>query len=244
MFRTIKWYLRFVLSLALHNGELKKADKMLALGKNQEYEDFVYSMVTGWAKDRMSDCGAKVNVYGIENLPKENGMLFVCNHQSNFDILLLLSYIPVPKGFIAKIELGRFPWVNQWMKRIHCLFMDRDDIKQSAQTIVEGIKQLKNGINMVIFPEGKRSKTGRIGEFKAGSFKLATKAKKPIVPVTIDGTMNIMEGNHYIIKPGTVNLYIHPPIETALMTKEEAAELPKRVKGIIEADMPYMKNTK
>ncbi len=241
MFRTIKWYLKFILSLSLHNGELKKADKMLTLGKNQEYEDFVYSTVTGWAKERMEDCGAKVNVYGIENIPKENGILFVCNHQSNFDILLLLSYIPVPKGFIAKIELEKFPWVNQWMKRIHCLFMDRDDIKQSAQIILSGIKQLKSGINMVIFPEGRRSKTGKMADFKSGSFKLATKAKKPIVPVTIDGTLNIMEGNHYIIKPATVNLYIHEPINTALMTKEEIAELPKKVKGIIEADMPYMK---
>ena len=114
-------------------------------------------------------------------------------------------------------------------------------MKQSAQIIVEGIKQLKSGINMVIFPEGKRSKTGRIGEFKAGSFKLATKAKKPVVPVTIDGTLGVMEGNHYIIKPGTINLYVHPPIDTALMTKEEAAELPVRVRDIIEADMPYMK---
>ena len=75
MFRTIKWYLKFIFSLALHNGELKKADKMLALGKNQEYEDFVYSMVTGWAKDRMNDSGAKVNVYGIENIPT---VLYLC----------------------------------------------------------------------------------------------------------------------------------------------------------------------
>ena len=73
-------------------------------------------------------------------------------------------------------------------------------MKQSAQTIIDGIKQLKAGINMVIFPEGTRSKGAPVGEFKAGSFKLATKSKAPIVPVTIDGTYKVMEGNKNKIK--------------------------------------------
>ena len=145
--------------------------------------------------------------------------------------------MPVAKGFVAKVELGKFPFINEWMKRIHCLFMDRSDIKQSAQIIVEGIKQLKSGINMVIFPEGTRSKTGKLGEFKAGSFKLATKSKRPLVPITIDGTRNIMEANNYKIKAETVNLYIHKPIDTTTLTKEEMAELPEKVKAIIEADL-------
>ncbi len=235
MFRTIKWYIKFICSLAFNNGELKRADRLLEAGKNDEYESFVTDKVSGWAMDRMTDSGARVNVHGLENLPKDKkGILFVSNHQSNFDILLLLSYLPVAKGFIAKTELGKFPFVNQWMRRIHCLFMDRHDVKQAAGVILDGIKQLKNGINMVIFPEGTRSKTGALGEFRGGSFKLATKSKCTLVPLTIDGTRGLMEANHYMIKNGTVDLYIHKPIDTAELTKEEAAELPARVKGIIE----------
>lgn len=237
MFRTIKWYTKFIGSLIFKKVHLMKADKLLKAGKNDEYEKYVTESVTDWAKRRMKDSGANVNVYGIENLPKDGSMLFVSNHQSNFDILLLLSYVPVAKGFVAKVELGKFPFINEWMKRIHCLFMDRSDIKQSAQIIVEGIKQLKSGINMVIFPEGTRSKTGKMGEFKAGSFKLATKSKRPLVPITIDGTRNIMEANNYKIKAETVNLYIHKPIDTTTLTKEEMAELPEKVKAIIEADL-------
>ena len=162
MFRTIKWYAKLIGSLAINNPKLKKADKLLEEGRKEEYEDFVTKKVSDWAMDRMNDSGAKVNVYGIENLPEDKNILFVSNHQSNFDILLLLAYLPVPKAFVAKVELEKLPFINQWMKRIHCLFMDRNDIKQSAQIIIEGIKQLKSGINMVIFPEGTRSKTGKL----------------------------------------------------------------------------------
>ena len=115
--------------------------------------------------------------------------------------------------------------------------MDRGDIKQSAQIIIEGIKQLKNGINMVIFPEGTRSKTGELGEFKAGSFKLAIKSKRPLVPIMIDGTRNIMEANNYKIKAETVNLYIHKPIDTTELSKEDIAQLPEKVKAIINSEL-------
>lgn len=237
MFRTIKWYIKLIGSLAINNPQLKKADKLLKDGKKEEYEDFVTKKVSGWAMGRMKDSGSKVNVYGIENLPKDKNILFVANHQSNFDILLLLAYLPVPKGFVAKEELEKLPFISQWMKRIHCLFMNRKDIKQSAQIIIEGIKQLKSGINMVIFPEGTRSKTGRLGEFKSGSFKLATKSKCPIVPLTIDGTRNIMEANNYRIKPVTVNLYIHPAIDVTSLSKDETAQLPEKVRETIEKDL-------
>lgn len=239
MFRSIKWYLKFIGSLIINDPQLKKADKYLEQGNKEQYEDFVTEKVTDWARKRITDSGASVNVYGIENLPHKDNVLFVSNHQSNFDILLLLAYLPCPKGFVAKVELEKFPFVNKWMKRIHCLFMDRNDIKQSAQIIIEGIKQLKNGINMVIFPEGTRSKTGELGEFKSGSFKLASKSKKLIVPLTIDGTRNVMEANNYKIKPAQINLYIHPPIDSSTLTKEELAQLPDRVKATIEAKLPY-----
>ncbi len=239
MFRTIRWYVKFIGSLIINNPKLKKVDRLLADGKNEEYEEYVTAKVAGWAMDRMNDSGAKVNVYGAENIPKDGSVLFMSNHQSNFDILLLLAYLPVPKAFVAKVELEHFPFLSQWMKRIHCLFMDRNDMKQSAQIIIDGIKQLKNGINMVIFPEGTRSKTGELGEFKSGSFKLATKSKRPLIPVTIDGTRNVMEANNYIIKPETINLYIHEPIDTTQLSKEEISALPEKVKQIIESDLHF-----
>lgn len=237
MLRSIYWYTNFIFSLIFKQSKLKKVDKLLEQDKKEEYEDTVYNLVTEWAKDRVKASGAKINVIGLENIPDVKGILFVANHQSNFDILSLLAYLKVPKGFVAKTELGKIPMLSQWMKRIHCLFMDRDDMKQSAQTIIQGIKQLKSGINMVIFPEGTRGKNGVMGEFKAGSFKLATKAKAPIVPITIDGTYKIMEGNNNIIKPADVNIYIHPAIFTAELSKEEINELPDKVENIVKSKL-------
>lgn len=237
MFRSIYWYTNFIFSLLIRKKELKKVDKLLADGKVEEYEKTTYNYVTEWAKSRIKASGASINMIGLENIPDQKGILFMSNHQSNFDILSLLAYLGVPKGFVAKTELGKVPMLSDWMKRIHCLFMDRNDIKQSASVILEGIKQLKSGINMVIFPEGTRGKNGVMGEFKSGSFKLATKAKAPIVPVTIDGTYKIMEGNHNIIKPANVNIYIHEPIFTSELSKEEINRLPEKVEGIIKSKL-------
>ncbi len=237
MFRSIYWYANFIFSLFVRKKDLKKVDRLLADGKIEEYEQTTYNYVTEWAIKRIKASGASINMIGLENIPNQKGILFISNHQSNFDILSLLAYLGVPKGFVAKTELGKVPMLSDWMKRIHCLFMDRNNIKQSASVIIEGIKQLKAGINMVIFPEGTRGKNGVMGEFKSGSFKLATKAKAPIVPITIDGTYKIMEGNKNIIKPANVNIYIHKPIFTAELSKEEINELPEKVENIIRSKL-------
>ena len=115
--------------------------------------------------------------------------------------------------------------------------MDRSSLKKSAAAIIEGVNILKNGYSLVIFPEGTRSKGGPMCEFKAGSFKLATKAKVPIVPVTINGSYKLMEANNNMIKPAEVDLYIHPMIETYNLTKEEEKQLHTVVENIIKSKL-------
>lgn len=103
--------------------------------------------------------------------------------------------IPGGVGFVAKDSLGNIPGLSSWMKRIHCLFLDRKDIRKGLQTILEGAEYLKEGYSMCIYPEGTRSTNGELGEFKGGSLKMAQKAKAPIVPVAIRGTRDIFENN-------------------------------------------------
>ena len=238
MFRSPFWYTKAAISLFFSKKPLKKAEKLLLTENSTNCDIFATNYVHQWAKNRIKDSGSAINVKGLENIPDQNGILFMSNHQSNFDILLLLAKLPVPHGFVAKAELDHIPYFSRWMRCIHCLFMDRNDMKQSAQTIIDGIKQLKSGINMVIFPEGTRSKGAPVGEFKAGSFKLATKSKAPIVPITIDGTYKVMEANNNKIKPAEINLTIHEPIYTDKLTKEEIAELPEKVRNIIVSALP------
>ena len=239
MFRSIVWYLNFAFTLLFTLPKLSKVNtwdkNILSEEEKLKRDDFVFNYVSKWAENKIKLAGATVKIFGEENIPKDETVLFMSNHQSNFDIALFLACIKTKKGFVAKLELGKIPILNQWMKKIDCVFMDRSSIRKSAEAIAEATKLLKKGRSMVIFPEGTRSKTGALSDFKAGSFKLATKSKVKIVPVTIKGSRNIMEANGNKIKPGIIEMYIHPPIDTKGISKEEEENLPNKVKSIIES---------
>lgn len=241
MLRTIAFYSKFATSLLTTMPLTKRTTK-----KVKEFDDnkqlleryqHIHEVSTNWAKPFLKLSKTNVKVYGEENLPKDGAVLFVSNHQSNIDIPLLMCFIDKPKGFIAKIEIKKVPMIRTWMEWMGCVFMDRSSLKKSAAAIIEGVKILKSGQSLVIFPEGTRSKGAPMAEFKAGSFKLATKAKVPIVPITINGSYKVMEGNKYLIKPATVELYIHKPIFTDNITKEEELELPKKVQKIVASKL-------
>lgn len=226
MLRTIIWYAHFAGSLIWKIppvGRLRKLKKQLP---KEEFSLLIENFVAKWAVKHIKYSGAKIIVKGEENIPKDGAVLFVSNHQSNFDLAVFLGCIHKPKGYIAKIEVLKIPVLKAYMEFMQCIFMDRSDFKKSAKAILDGVDILKGGQSLVIFPEGTRSKGGPVGEFKAGSFKLATKSKVPIIPVTIDGSYKIMEANKNWIKPGTIYVTIHEKIETAGLTKEQEAMLP------------------
>lgn len=233
MVRTIYFYLCFVISLLFSSIYRIKIKLLTNKGDLKGRRDYIHKISHSWAKFIINASGAKVNIIGLENIPKDQTVLFVSNHQSNFDIPLLLGTIDVPKGFIAKKELEKWPLISTWMKYINCIFMDRDNLRKSAASIVEGINLLKSGYSMVVFPSGHRSKGKSIDEFKSGSFKLATKSKCPIVPLTINGTYKLLEENNNRIKSATVELIIHPPIDVAKLNKDELENLPNNVHSII-----------
>lgn len=238
MLRTIGWYAYFAISLLFVTPKLLKVKKLHKQGLHKEADQCAHEVTSKWALWQVNNSGAKVELYGVENLPKDQNVVFISNHQGNFDIALFMSYIDVPKGFISKIEIKKLPLIRTWMTYIHCVFMDRSSMRSAACSIVDGIKIIQQGHSLVIFPEGTRSKGGPLSEFKAGSFKLATKPKVPIIPVTIDGSYKLMESQGGKVKPATVKMYIHPPISTAQLSKEELTNLPERVKTIIASKLP------
>ena len=127
-----------------------------------------------------------IKCYGVENLPKENGFMLFPNHQGMYDILALIDVCPQPFSVVAKKEVANIPILKQVFKCMKAFPMDREDVRQSMQVIMSVSKEVQKGRNYVIFPEGTRSKKGnKVGEFKAGSFKAATRAKCPIVPVVL-----------------------------------------------------------
>lgn len=238
MLRTILFYPGIILSLIIAPLALIKIKYLELKGKDKERTEAIFKITSFWAKYVMWLSGAKVKVFGEENIPKDEAVLFVGNHQSNFDIPLIMSNIKVPKGFIAKKELEKWPGISMWMKYIRCVFMDRSNIRKSAEAIVQGIQTLKSGYSMVIFPEGTRSKGKPVAEFKAGSFKLALKSKVKIIPFTINGSYKLLEANGGKIKACPVEIYIHTPIDTNKLSKEEISELHTTVRNIVVSDLP------
>ena len=238
MFRTIKWYFKFVFMLFITYPRLRKAQNMLKNNDIEQFYNYSFEQTSKWAMNRIKDSGSTINVYGQDNVPKDRNVVFISNHQGDFDIAIFMALIPKNKGFVAKIELNKIPILRTWMKYLGCVFIDRKDLRQSLNTINQAINFVKNGHSMVIFPEGTRSKSDKIGNFKPGSFKLATKTNAPIVPVTIDGSYKIKEQNKGFIKPNTVNVYIHEPIFLEDLSTEDIENLPKTIKNIIQKKLP------
>lgn len=152
----------------------------------------------------------RLQVEGLENLPKENGFVLTPNHQGLFDALVFLATCPNPFTVVIKKEASKIILLKQVIAALKAHPIDRDDIRQSMEVIKASAEDIKEGKNVLIFPEGTRSKNGNvIGEFKGGSFKCATKMKAPIVPCALVDSFKPFDENS--IKPVTVHVaYLEP----------------------------------
>jgi 1-acyl-sn-glycerol-3-phosphate acyltransferase len=234
MLRTIIMFIYFWLYLISIQPIYMRLKRLEKMGKIAEHDRLMAQTAWKWGRALVKCAGVTVVTTGQEKIPAEVPVLYVSNHQGNFDIPILLGYIDKPKAFIAKIELLKIPMLRAWMKQLKCVFLDRSDIRQSLKTINRAAEYLKQGYSMVIFPEGTRAKDNKMGEFKPGSLKLAIKAGVPIVPVAINGSYKIMEESGFIVKPAHVEVTVFDPIPTQGLTKEQADGLSDRVRGIIE----------
>jgi 1-acyl-sn-glycerol-3-phosphate acyltransferase len=230
MIRTMIWFFYFGLSLLLTLPALVVVGRYQRAGDEQEVKLRAFRKARSWSRQLIWIAGGKIDVIGRENIPENEAYLIVSNHQSNFDIPILLGYFEHPVAFIAKVETEKIPILRNWMRYLRCIFMDRKDFRQSVKAINSGAKNLEKGYNYVIFPEGTRSSDGVLGEFKQGSVKMAMKAKVKILPITIDGSINMMRKGEKIIRPGNVRMVIHPPISS----DESSADLMKRIEITIE----------
>lgn len=178
--------------------------------------------------------GAKIEVQGKENIPEEP-VLFVSNHRSYFDILVLHTTSGKRPGFVAKAEMLKFPLLAWWMKDIACLFLDRNDLRSGMQMIKEGEEQIKQGLSMVIFPEGTRSKTSDMLPFKEGSLKVAEKADCPVVPVAVIDTDKLLEVRPgFDIRKGKVKVIYGKPFYIKDLPKEQKKKAGAYVQTMIQ----------
>ena len=223
----------------------KRIDRYREEGNYEKEAEQICLAEQIWGNGVCERIGMDLHVSGLEHIP-EGPVVFAANHQGYCDIPAIAAAIPghgiaQPIGFMAKKELSQLPLYGDWIRRVRSCFIDRADARASLRAIDEGISNLKLGFSMGIFPEGTRSRSDTPGEFKKGSLRLATKPGVPVVPVAISGTWKLYEAEG-CLRPGRVDVRIHPAIETKDMDRKQANELPAVVEGIIRATLEELKS--
>lgn len=187
-----------------------------------------------------------IDASGLENIPKEDGFMFFPNHQGLYDVLAIVEVCPRPFSVVAKKEVENVQFLKQVFACMKAYMLDREDVRQAMQVIIDVAEEVKKGRNYLIFPEGTRSKNGnRLRDFKGGSFKSATKAKCPIVPVALIDAYKPFDTS--TISPVTVQVHFLEPMYYEeyknMKTTEIAAEVKKRIeKVILENEKKYVDN--
>ncbi len=181
--------------------------------------------------------GVKVSVYGEEFVPKNEAVLYIGNHRGLFDTIITYARCPGLTGYVAKDSMLKIPFLNTWMKRLHCLFLNRSDIREGMKMILTGIDQIKNGISMCIFPEGTRCRSEIETDmlpFKEGSFKMAEKTGCAIIPMALTHTADIFEKHVPFIKRTHVVLMYGEPIYVKNLDKAQKKHLGAYTQQIIK----------
>jgi len=200
------------------------------LGKVDKWKyatDLIALRIVQWAfRVMLWIAGTEQTVIGAENVPKDQPVLYIPNHRSYFDILLIYSKVPGLTGFVAKDSMLRYPVLRRWMQKLYCLFLNRDNPREGLKTILQGIEYVKRGISICIFPEGTRNKTDELFlPFKEGSLKIAEKTGCLIIPVALNNTAEIFENHMPWIHKCHVVLQYGTPIDPKNLSKEEKKHL-------------------
>jgi 1-acyl-sn-glycerol-3-phosphate acyltransferase len=184
----------------------------------------------GWI---LRTCGIRVDVDGLERVPRESPCVYMSNHQSVFDIAAIVTTLPVQWKFVAKRELTWIPFFGWALALGHQIIIDRKDREASVRSLARAAERVRAGANVIIFPEGTRSPDGSVRDFKSGGFHLAIQAGVPIVPVSVSGSWRIAPKRSLRIESGRVLVRYGAPIPTAGLPLDDRGELKRRVREAI-----------
>ena len=199
---------------------------LVLMGKNEKWKyksDLIALRLVQWGfKCMLFIAGTKQIVIGEENVPKDQPVLYVPNHRSFFDILLIYSRVPGLTGFVAKDSLLKAYLLRDWMKKLYCLFLNRENPREGLKTILQGIENIKNGVSMCIFPEGTRNKVDtEMLPFKEGSMKMAEKTGCLVIPVALSNTGEIFENHLPWVRSCKVVIEYGTPIDPKTLSRQE-----------------------
>ena len=196
-------------------------------------ENNIHKIANLWAKILLLLCNTKVQIIGKENILRGKPQIFMANHQSGFDILIVLAHIPGQFRWLVKKELFHIPIFGAAMKSAGYISIDRNNRERAMQSLDQAALRIREGKSIMAFPEGSRGRFGEIKPFKQGTFYLAIKSGVPIVPISIIGSGEIMPKRSLKINPGKIKLVIDKPIDVKNITLENRQELITIVRNTI-----------
>jgi len=197
---------------------------------------FAYYPGMLWSKLACCLALCPVKVRGRDHLVKNQSYIFVSNHQSAIDIFLLYGYLGVPVKWMMKAGLIKIPLVGAACRAAGFIFVDNSTPQAAKRSIAEAKRRLINGASLIAFPEGSRSKDGKISRFRKGPFQIAIDQHLPIVPITLNGPFKVMPRGTINVFPHRMEIVIHPPVfldESAFSGMKDLQHLADEVKGII-----------
>jgi len=177
-----------------------------------------------------------VEVSGLDRLDPRRAYVFVANHQSIYDIPIIFWSLPYQVRIIAKASLGTFPFIGWHLRRTGHMLVDRKNPVRALHVFARASKLMKQGLCLIVFPEGTRSRDGRVAPFKGGSFFLALRTGLPVVPLSVVGSRHVMLKGRLATYPGRVKLIVHEPIDTDALTDADprtARDFAARVREVI-----------
>ena len=202
---------------------------------------FAHGCARLWAHLILRTTGVRVHARGLERLDPKTSYVLASNHQSIYDIPVIFDTLPLQVRIVAKASLGHFPFLGWHLRRAGHLLVQRDN---PGAGVLERMKRLVGDeVSLIVFPEGTRSRDGRVARFKGGPFRIAIDSGLPVVPISISGSRHVMLKGRLTTCPGDVDLVVHEPIPTVGLALDDARRLADRVKTIVEvpvaADGPW-----
>ncbi|TYB95790.1 MAG: 1-acyl-sn-glycerol-3-phosphate acyltransferase [Kosmotoga sp.] len=210
------------------------------LSTREKAKDYLGKEVGRFGKAAFLLSFSKVSVFGKKNVPEKGPFVIVSNHQSAFDIPLMVGFVKGKISFIAKKEVEKIPFLKWFVLRLDGILIERGNKIQTASSMRKILRVLKCGGTIMLFPEGTRDSTGKMGDFKEGSLAIPYKLNIPILPVTLEGTRNMMKKGSLLIRPSKIDIRILEPLFPKNFTSEE--ELRKKSEELIGNALIAIKN--
>jgi len=199
--------------------------------------DFMYRVAMTVVRTGVRIMGVRVRVEGTDNIPP-GVCIFAANHVSNIDPLAFVPAIPRRVGLLVKSELFRVPILAKAMRMAGFVPVQRENREAAAGSVEEALKYLKEGLSFAVYPEGTRSRDGRMLPFKKGTFLMAVRATVPVVPVSIVGAQDLMRKGEWAVRPGEVTIRFGPAVDASAYTVEQRAILLARLEELVAAGLP------